>query len=186
MAIKNIIVAMTGASGPIFGIRTLEILKQLEIKSHLIISSASRITISEETEWEVEDVLELADVYYQEDEIEAPIASGSTITNGMIIVPCTIKTLSAIANSYTNNLITRSADVCLKEGRPLILALRETPLHRGHIRLMDLAARAGAIIFPLIPSFFGQPVTLEDAINNLVGRMLLRMGIDNIHFTKWE
>jgi 4-hydroxy-3-polyprenylbenzoate decarboxylase len=103
----------------------------------------------------------------------------------MLVLPCSIKTLSAIANSYSDNLIARAADVCLKEGRPLVLAVRETPLHPGHLRLMRLAARAGAVIFPPIPSFYGRPQTLEESIDNLVGRMLLRLGIDNAAYTRW-
>lgn len=149
----RLVVGISGASGAILGIRLLEILRPLDIETHLVISPAAETTIIEETDWKVKDVLALADVTYPFKEIGASIASGSYPTLGMVVIPCSVKTLSAIANSYTDDLISRAADVTLKEGRPLVLVIRETPLHRGHIRLMSLAAEAGAIISLLCRRF---------------------------------
>jgi 4-hydroxy-3-polyprenylbenzoate decarboxylase len=182
---QRVVVAISGASGVILGIRLLEILKTLSIETHLVLSPAARLTIRSETDWQVEEVIQLADVHYSPRDIGAAIASGSFITRGMMVVPCSIKTLSAIANAYADDLISRAADVTLKEGRPLLLAVRETPLHRGHLRLMDLAARSGAILFPPVPAFYARPSTLEDMVDHLVGRMLARMGIENDYFPRW-
>jgi 4-hydroxy-3-polyprenylbenzoate decarboxylase len=181
----RIVVALTGASGAIYGIRALEMLRELGLETHLILSPAASVTISQETDWTVSRVLDLATVHYDRNDIAAPIASGSFATRGMIVIPCSVKTLSAIANSYADDLIVRAADVQLKEGRTLILVVRETPLHRGHLRLMDLAARAGAVIFPPVPAFYGRPQTLDDVVAGTVGRALLRLGIDNPGYTRW-
>jgi len=183
---KPIILAITGASGAVLGIRALEFLKEAHVETHLVISYAARQTIELETNRSLDAVIALADFYYDPDDLSAPIASGSFATRGMLVIPCSIKSLSSIANSYADNLITRAADVCLKEGRPLLLAVREAPYHRGHLRLMDLAARVGAIIFPPIPSFYGHPASLDDMIDNLVSRMLLRIGIDMGKHTIWN
>lgn len=184
---KRLIVGISGASGAIFGIRVLEILRQIdEIETHLVVSPAARLTITQETDWQPKDVLSLADVAYNYNDIGASIASGSFVTRGMIVLPCSIKTLSAIANSYADNLLVRAADVTLKEGRPLILGVRETPLHRGHLRLMDQAAAAGAIIFPPMPAFYSKPQTIDEMVDNLVGRMLVRMGIENDVYEAWD
>jgi 4-hydroxy-3-polyprenylbenzoate decarboxylase len=183
---KRLIVGITGASGVILGIRLLEILKTMPLETHLVLSPAARSTIVQETDWKVSDVLALADTTYNYHDIGASIASGSFSTLGMVIIPCSIKTLSAIANSYAEDLLTRAADVTLKEGRPLILVVRETPYHRGHIRLMSLAAEAGAVIFPPVPAFYAKPNTVEDLINNTVGRVLARLGIDNDLYVKWK
>ena len=128
----------------------------------------------------------LADVCYDPRQIEARIASGSFVTEGMLVVPCSIKTLSGIADSYSSNLIIRAADVCLKEGRKLILAVRETPLHPGHLRLMQQATEAGAVIFPPVPSFYARQQTVDELVTDLAGRILLRMGIDNDSYSRWE
>ena len=138
-SLQKVIVAITGASGAILGIRTLELLKEAGIETHLIISRAARQTINSETDWKVTDVNALASVCYEPQDIGARIASGSFVTEGMLVVPCSIKTLSGVANSYANDLVVRAADVCLKEGRKLILVVRETPLHPGHLRLMQQA-----------------------------------------------
>jgi 4-hydroxy-3-polyprenylbenzoate decarboxylase len=183
---RRVILALTGASGAILGIRTLELLKEAGLETHLIVSSAARQTISSETDWAISDVEALAAVSYDPQDIGARPASGSFVTDGMLVVPCSIKTLSGIANSYTENLIVRAADVCLKEGRKLILVVRETPLHAGHLRLMQIAAEAGAVIFPPIPSFYGGPKTVDDLVTNLAGRMLLRLGIENEHYRRWD
>ncbi len=128
----------------------------------------------------------LAHKVYAADDISAAIASGSYKTQGMLVVPCSIKTLSAIANSYSADLLTRAADVTLKEGRPLLLAVRETPLHPGHLRLMSLAAEAGAVIFPPVPAFYARPQTIEELVENLIGRMLARIGIENELYLQWK
>jgi len=181
-----IIVAISGASGAIFGIRALQLLSGLEIPTHLVISPTARYTIEHETDFSVAQVEALATNCCYYNDLSAPIASGSTKTRGMMIIPCSIKTLSGVANSYSDNLMVRAADVCLKEGRPLLLAVRETPLHIGHLRLMEMAANSGAIIFPPIPAFYGRPQNKDDLITNTVGRMLQRIGIQNGHFREWQ
>ena len=185
-SLRRIILAITGASGAILGIRTLELLKEVGVETHLVISHAARRTIESETDWDISDVEALAAVNYDPQDIGARLASGSFVTDGMLVIPCSIKTLSGIANSYTDNLVVRAADVCLKEGRKLILVVRETPLHPGHLRLMQLAAEAGAVIFPPIPFFYGGPKTVDDLVTNLAGRILLRMGIENEHYQHWD
>jgi flavin prenyltransferase len=181
----RVIVAITGASGSILGVRALELLGQAGIETHLVISAGARLTIPRETGRTIEEVNGLASFYYGPTDLGAAIASGSFITRGMLIVPCSIKTLSAVANSYADNLIVRAADVCLKEGRPLVLAVRESPLHRGHLRLMDLAARAGAILYPPIPFFYGASRSLDEVLTQTVGRMLLCLGIDTPSYPHW-
>jgi 4-hydroxy-3-polyprenylbenzoate decarboxylase len=183
---SRLIVGITGASGVLLGIRLLRALPPLGIESHLVLSPAARATITQETDWKVSDVQALASVNYNHQDIGAVIASGSFATRGMVIVPCSIKTLSAVANSYSDNLLTRAADVTLKEGRPLLLVVRETPLHRGHLRLMDLAARAGAVIFPPVPAFYTRPQSVDDMVDNIVGRVLARMGIPNPGYAVWK
>lgn len=182
----RLVVAITGASGVILGIRLLEMARQLGAETHVVVSPAARATIAQETSWKVSDVVALADVSYNHADIGAAIASGSFHTQGMVVVPCSIKTLSAIANSYANDLITRAADVTMKEGRPLVLVVRETPLHRGHIRLLDLAASAGAVIFPPVPAFYARPQSLDDMVTNTVGRILARLGFENEGYLHWE
>ncbi len=183
---RRLVIGITGASGVIIGIRLLEILAPGGIETHLVLSPAARATIAQETTWKVSDVQSLAQVNYNHQDIGAAIASGSFSTLGMVVVPCSIKTLSAIANSYANDLISRAADVTLKEGRPLLLAVRETPLHRGHIRLLSQAAEAGAIIFPPVPAYYARPQTLQDVINNTAGRILARLGIENQEYLEWK
>ena len=183
---KCLIVGITGASGVILGIRLLEVLMPTEIETHLIISPAGRATIAQETDWKVSDVQELANINYKFEDIGATLASGSFRTLGMVIIPCSIKTLSGVANSYGEDLIARAADVTLKEGRLLVLVVRETPLHRGHLRQMDQAARAGAIIFPPVPAFYARPQSIEDMVNYLVGRVLARLGIENDQSPEWK
>lgn len=182
----RLIMAITGASGALLGIRLLELLNKLNIETHLILSNAARKTISIESHWQVPDVEALATRNYDIHNIGACLASGSFVTCGMLVVPCSIKTLSAIANSYSNNLITRAADVCLKEGRPLLLAVRETPLHPGHLRIMKQAAQAGAIIFPPIPAFYAPSQSLDDILTNIAGRMLQRIGFENDYYHHWN
>ena len=182
---RRLVVGITGASGVILGIRLLEMVREFGIETHLVLSPAARATIAQETTWKVSEVAALADVHYNYQDIGAAIASGSFVTLGMVIIPCSIKTLSAVANSYAGDLLGRAADVTLKEGRPLVLVVRETPLHRGHLRLMGLAAEAGAVIFPPVPAFYARPQSLDDVVTNLVGRVLARLGIENDLFSEW-
>jgi len=182
----RLIVGITGASGAILGIRLLEALKSTPLESHLVLSESAPLTIQQETAWRVEDVVSLADVSYDFHDIGSAIASGSYATLGMVIIPCSIKSLSAVANSYTDDLISRAADVTLKEGRPLLLVVRETPYHPGHLRLMSEAADAGAIIFPPVPAFYIRPNSMDDIINYTVGRVLSRLGIHNNLYQEWR
>lgn len=184
---RRVVVAMTGASGQIYGIRLLEMLRAIdEIETHLIMSAAARMTIALETAWNVRDVENLAHEVHRPANIGASIASGSFNTHGMVIAPCSIRTLSSVAHSYSSDLIARAADVHLKEGRPLVLMVRETPLHVGHLRLMLQAAEAGAVISPPVPAFYSRPQTLDDLVNHSVGRVLSRLGISNDHFQAWQ
>ena len=183
---KRLVVGITGASGVILGVRLLEVLRSMAVEVHLVISPAAKATIAQETTWKISDVLALAEVVHNHADIGASIASGSFTTSGMVVAPCSIKTLSGIANSYAEDLISRAADVTLKEGRPLLLVVRETPLHRGHLRLMSLAAEAGAIIFPPVPAFYARPQSMEEIIDNLVGRILSRLGFENDLYLKWK
>jgi 4-hydroxy-3-polyprenylbenzoate decarboxylase len=184
---RHLIVGMTGASGVIYGIRLLEVLKGMaDVKTHLVTTTAARLTISSETGYLVQEVEALADKVHDNHDVGAAIASGSFVTTGMVIIPCSVKTLSAVANCYAADLITRAADVTLKEGHPLVLVFRETPLHLGHIDIMRKAAQVGAVIFPPVPAFYGRPESLDDIINGTVGRILLRLGIENDLFTRWQ
>jgi len=183
---KKIIIGISGASGAIYGVRALQILQEdPEVETHLILSRAAGLTIEIETDWTISEVRDLASVSYSEKQIDAPIASGSFQTAGMLIAPCSIKTLSAVANSFADNLLTRAADVQLKEGRPVVLMVRETPLHPGHIRLMGLAAASGAVIFPPVPAFYNRPQSLDEIVSSSVGRALSRLGIDNSEYPRW-
>jgi 4-hydroxy-3-polyprenylbenzoate decarboxylase len=182
----RLIVAITGASGVIYGIRAMETLaKDATLETHLILTAAARATIAQETDWKTRDVEALASVVHPSSNIGASIASGSFETMGMLVAPCSIKTLSAIANSYSAELVARAADVQLKEGRPVVLLVRETPLHAGHLRLMQQAAENGAIIMPPVPAFYTRPKTLDDLINATVGRALARAGVRNALCFEW-
>jgi 4-hydroxy-3-polyprenylbenzoate decarboxylase len=183
---RRLVVAITGASGAVYGIRALEALRDdPTIESHLVLSQAGQTTIREETNWPIDDVLALADASYRPDDVGAPIASGSFPAAGMIIAPCSIKTLSAVAHSYASDLISRAADVQLKEGRPLLLLVRETPLHLGHLRLMVRAAEMGAILMPPVPAWYARPATVEEIVDATVGRALQRLGFDNSLYPRW-
>lgn len=183
---RPIILAITGASGAIFGLRTLEMLTEQQYPVHLILSPMGRQILAQETGIDPDELRQKADRWYPPDDLSASIASGSFSTRGMLVVPCSIKTLSGIASSYTENLIQRAADVCLKEGRPLLLGVRETPLHAGHLRLMSQAASAGAIIFPPLPTFYHNPKSIDELVDATVGRMLARVGIENDYYTSWK
>lgn len=186
-AMKRLIVGISGASGAIYGIRALEALRAVkDIETHLVLSPSARRTIVEETSWTAARVEALADAVHPHRDIGAAIASGSFRTVGMLIAPCSIKTLSGIANSYDDNLLTRAADVCLKERRPLVLMLRETPLHLGHIELMAQATRYGAVVLPPVPAFYHRPETLDDIVNQSVGKALDQFGIPHRLFKRWK
>jgi len=183
---QRLIVAITGASGAVYGIRTLQHLRaDPAVETHLVLSSAGCLTIAQETSWQVQDVLSLADVTYPPDDVGAPIASGSFAVAGMLVAPCSIKTLSAIAHSFAGDLIGRAADVQLKEGRPLLLLVRETPLHLGHLRLMVRAAEIGAILMPPVPAWYARPATVDEIVDATVGRALQRLGLDNTLYPRW-
>ncbi len=183
---SRLIVGITGASGAVYGVRLLEALRDLGIETHLVLTKPAAVTLQQELGLEVAAVRALADHSYALNEWGAPVASGSFATDGMIVAPCSIKTLSAIAYSANDNVLVRAADVTLKEGRPLLLVVRETPLHLGHLRLMTQAAEIGAIIFPPAPAFYAHPTTLADMVNHSVGRMLARLAIPNALYRPWE
>jgi 4-hydroxy-3-polyprenylbenzoate decarboxylase len=182
----RVVVGMTGASGAIYGVRLLMALRTMAVETHLVLTPPAEITLEQEMRMKPETVRSLADHAYDPRDLSAPIASGSFVTAGMIVAPCTVKTLSAIAHSHADTLLTRAADVMLKEGRPLILVVREAPLHLGHLRLMVQAAEIGAVIFPPVPAFYTHPATIEEMVDQSVGRMLLRLGIPNDLYRPWE
>ena len=185
----RLIVGLSGASGAIYGVRLLQVLRDVaEVETHLVMSQAARQTLSLETDLSLRDVQALADVVHDARDIAASISSGSFKTAGMVILPCSIKTLSGIVNSYTDTLVTRAADVVLKERRPLVLCVRETPLHLGHLRLMTQAAELGAVIMPPVPAFYHRPASLDDVINQTVNRVLDQFDIDLPEdlFTRWQ
>ena len=189
MSVKRLIVGITGASGVIFGIRLLDVLRDVEdVATHLVMSNAARQTLCLETDYTIADIEALADKIYRFGDIAAAIASGSYQSMGMVIIPCSIKTLSGIANSYSDNLLLRAADVVLKERRKLVLALRETPLHLGHVRLMLQAIEMGAIIAPPVPAFYHRPKTVDDIINQSVNRILdiFDIALPQDLFQRWQ
>lgn len=169
---KRIIVGISGASGAVYGIRLLELLRQTDIETHLILTRSAQLTIALETERKVRDVLELADVVYASADISASISSGSFRTLGMIVAPCSMRSLAEIATGVTSSLLTRAADVTLKERRPLVLLVREAPFNLVHLKNMVAAAEAGAIIYPPAPAFYARPESLEQMIDHTIGRML--------------
>ncbi|MDR2017950.1 MAG: UbiX family flavin prenyltransferase [Syntrophobacterales bacterium] len=181
----QIIVGISGATGSIYGIRLLEVLKQMKVETHLIISSAAKQIIPGETRYTVAQVEEMASFVHDNDNLAAPISSGSFKTDGMIVAPCSIKSLSGIAHSYNDNLLTRAADVTLKERRRLVLTVRETPLHQGHLDLMLKATNIGAIIYPPVPAFYSNPVSINDLVNHTVGKLLDLFSIDAKLFRRW-
>ena len=181
------IVGITGASGVIYGIRLLEVLRGMaDVETHLVISRGARLNIALETDWAADDVEALADVAYSDKNLSAAISSGSYRTNGMVIAPCSMKTLSGVVNSYADNLIVRAADVMLKERRRLVLVPRESPLHVGHTRLMHEAALMGAIIAPPMPAFYTAPQSVDDIIDHTVGRILDLFDLDTGTVKRWQ
>ena len=186
---KRLIVGISGASGAIYGVRLLQVLQGVpDIETHLIMSNAARQTLALETDLQLRDVQSLADVVHDARDIAASISSGSFKTAGMVILPCSMKTLSGIVHSYTDNLLTRAADVVLKERRRLVLCVRETPLHLGHLRMMTTAAELGAIVMPPVPAFYHRPQTLQDIVDQTVNRVIDQFDIEISQdlFTRWD
>jgi 4-hydroxy-3-polyprenylbenzoate decarboxylase len=183
----QIIIGISGASGAIYGIRLLEVLRQQDdVQTHLVISSTGRMNISIETDWKASEVEQLADVVYRNNDIGAMIASGSYQSDGMIVAPCSMKTLSAIVNSYADNLLCRAADVMLKERKRLILVPRESPLHAGHCELLFRATGMGIDIAPPMPAFYNQPQSIDDIVNHTVGRLLDLFGLESGLVKRWS
>lgn len=184
---RRLILGITGASGVIYGVRALEILRPMpDIEVHLVISPSAIRTLGDETDLDVDYVKGLADRLYSYRDIGAAISSGSFTTLGMLVAPCSAKTLSGIANSYDDELIVRAADVCLKERRRVVLMFRETPLHAGHIRLMEQATLNGAIVMPPVPAFYQRPQTVDDIVTQSVGRALDLFGIEAGVVRRWK
>lgn len=184
---RRLIVAITGASGIVYGVRALRLLRAVpDVETHLILSPAAIRTAMDEIDMDADAIRALADVVHGHRDIGAAISSGSFLTAGMLVAPCSVKTLSGIANSYDEELIVRAADVCLKERRRVVLLFRETPLHAGHIALMEQATRAGAIVMPPVPAFYSRPRTIEDIVDQTVGRALDLFDINLSLVRRWR
>ena len=182
----RLVIGISGSTGSIYGVRLLEILRRVpDIETHLVISQAGKRTLVEETDYSVRDVEALATQVYDDRDIGAALASGSFKTAGMVIAPCSIKTVSALANCYASTLVARAGDVTLKEGRPLVAVVRETPLHVGHLRQMLALAEMGGVILPPMPAFYHRPRTLDDLVNHTVGRILDRFSIPHTLVAEW-
>ena len=184
---RRLVIGLSGASGIIYGIRLLELLREAAgVESHLIVSDAAKRTIVEETDFSVGHVEGLADRRYSNKDIGAAVASGSFKTAGMVIAPCSIKTAAAVASCAADTLMARAADVTLKEGRPLILLVRETPLHLGHLRVLTALAEMGAVLLPPMPAFYHRPKQIEDLVNHTLARVLDRLGIAHTLVPEWQ
>jgi 4-hydroxy-3-polyprenylbenzoate decarboxylase len=184
---RRVVLAITGASGAAIGLRILALLRDADgVESHLVVSRAGAVTLRHECDASLADVRDMADAYYRTGDIGAAIASGSFPVDAMIVAPCSIKTLSAIAYTYTDDLVSRAADVTLKEGRPLLLMVRETPLHLGHLRSMVAATEAGAIIAPPVPAFYPRPQSIDDMIDYSARRALARVGLCDLAPAAWQ
>jgi len=182
----RLIVGISGASGTVYGVRLLEMLRDAEIETHLVMSKSAEMTLAYETDLKAKDVRALAAVHYPNSDIGAAISSGSFPTMGMVIAPCSIRTMSEIACGVTASLLSRAADVVLKERRRLVLAIRETPLHVGHLRNMTTLAEIGAVVAPIVPAFYNRPKTVDDIINHTCGRLLDLFGIDTGMVKRWK
>ncbi|MFI5448758.1 MAG: UbiX family flavin prenyltransferase [Candidatus Bathyarchaeia archaeon] len=183
---KSIVIAITGASGAIYGVRLLEILQEKNVTVHLTASPAAEITLRLETGSTIKRLAKLAAKYYDVNDLAAPIASGSFQVQGMVIVPCSTRTLAAVANGISDNLITRAADVCLKEKRPLVIVPRETPLNQIQLRNMLTLAQAGTIILPASPAFYHKPTDINQLVDHVVGKILDAIGIEHSLFKRWQ
>ncbi|NMB35714.1 MAG: UbiX family flavin prenyltransferase [Firmicutes bacterium] len=182
----RLIVGISGATGAIYGIRLLEILHELKVETHLVLSDAGKKTIQLETAYDPKKIEDLASEVHALNNIGASIASGSFKTNGMIIAPCSIKSLSAIAHSYNENLLIRAADVIIKEKRKLVLVVRETPLHEGHLELMTAVAKKGGVILPPMPAFYNLPRSIDDIVNQTVGKVLDQYDLEHNLYRRWD
>jgi len=182
----RIVVGLAGSSGPIYGIRTLQALKEAGVETHLVVSDGARRTIPLESDWTVDKIEALATVVYDNHELAASISSGSFPTDGMIVAPCSMKTLAGIAHSFSQDLLVRAADVTLKERRKLVLVPRETPLHLGHLRNMVQVTEMGAVILPPVPAFYHRPKTVDDLINQTVGKILDQFHVEHALFRRWQ
>jgi len=182
---KRLVVGISGASGVIYGLEMLRVLKDLGYESHVVLTDRGRKNFLLETDRSLEEVEAAAGRIYGDEDLAAPISSGSFTTRGMVVIPCSIKSLSGIAHSYNANLLVRAADVTLKERRPLVLVVRETPLHRGHLALMLSAASQGAVILPPVPAFYHHPKTIEDLVRHTIGKVLDCFGIAHDLFRRW-
>jgi len=183
---RRIIVGISGASGIVYGVRVLEALREAEVETHLVMTRSAQVTLGYELPLKVAAVQALATVHHRIDDIGASVASGSFVTMGMIVAPCSIRSLSEIATGVTSTLLTRAADVVLKERRRLVLMVRETPLHLGHLRTMTQVTEMGAIVMPPVPAFYAQPATVDDIVSHSVGRVLDLFGIDNTLVRRWQ
>jgi 4-hydroxy-3-polyprenylbenzoate decarboxylase len=183
---RRLVVGISGASGVIYGVRMLELLRDTDVETHLVMSKSAELTLAYETELKPKEVKALASVNHPASDIGAAISSGSFPTIGMVIVPCSIRTMSEIATGVTSSLVSRAADVVLKEKRRLVLALRETPLHGGHLRTMTTLADIGAVVAPIVPAFYAKPKTVDDIINHTVGRLLDFFGIETKVVRRWQ
>lgn len=185
MTSKRVIVGITGASGAVYGLTALRALRAAGVETHLVVSRSAQITMAHEAEVRLPDLAALADVVYRIDDIGAAISSGSFRTEGMLIAPCSIRTMSEIATGVTSSLLTRAADVVLKERRKLVLMVRETPFHLGHLRSMTQVTEMGAVVMPPVPAFYIRPKTLQDIVDHSVGRSLDLLGVDNDMVSRW-
>ncbi len=186
MSKSRIIIGISGASGIVYGIEALKALKALGIETHLVVTQSAKVTLSQETTLKTAELTDLADVNYANADIGAAIASGSFQTLGMLVAPCSIRTLSEIATGVTSSLLSRSADVVLKERRRLVLMVRETPLHAGHLKSMLKVTDMGAIVNPPVPAFYTQPESIDDIVRQSVGRVLDLFGLDSKMVKRWE
>jgi 4-hydroxy-3-polyprenylbenzoate decarboxylase len=185
MTTRRVVVGITGASGAVYGLTALKALRAAGVETHLVVSRSAQITMAHETEIRPSNLASLADVLYRVDDIGAAISSGSFRTEGMIIAPCSVRSLSEIATGVTSSLLTRAADVVLKERRKLILLVRETPFHLGHLRSMTQVTEMGAIVMPPVPAFYTRPATLQDVVDHSVGRALDLLGLDTNLVSRW-
>ncbi|MGQ9556925.1 MAG: UbiX family flavin prenyltransferase [Desulfurispora sp.] len=183
---KRIVLAITGATGAIYGLKLLQALRRAGVETHLMVSQWAEVTIAEETGHSLEQVKQMADHYYAVTDLAAGPSSGSFVHHGMVVAPCSMKTLAAIAHGLADNLISRSADVCIKEKRPLILLVRETPLSAIHLENMLRLARLGVIIMPPVPSFYHRPTSISDLITQTTGRVLDMLGLENTQVKRWR
>lgn len=184
---RRLVVGISGSTGPHYGVRLIRALReQTDVEVHLVLSAGARKTIEYEMECDPDEVLRLADVVHDERNLASPLASGTFLTMGMVVAPCSIKTLSAVANSYNDNLLARAADVCLKERRRLVLVVRETPLHAGHLRLMLQATEAGAVVLPPVPGFYHRPRSIDELIDHTVVKVLDQFGIHLDLIGRWQ